>query len=77
LGEGCRRLCRHLAHVTRFTTSALIDGKIGVIAAPDGHLLRALSLKIKNGKITEIEIIGNRRPPRRTGSGSADRLTLS
>src|SRR5215470_11172738 len=48
------------AHVTRFTTSALIDGKIGVLAAPDGHLLRALSLKIKNGKITEIEIIGNR-----------------
>ena len=48
------------AHVTRFTASALIDGKIGVIAAPDGHLLRALSMKIKDGRITEIEIIGDR-----------------
>jgi RNA polymerase sigma factor (sigma-70 family) len=47
------------AHLTRFTTSALIDGKVGVIAAPDGHLFRALNLKIKNGKITEIEIIGD------------------
>jgi len=58
--KGAVAFAATFAHVTRFTTSALIDGKIGVLAAPDGHLLRALSLKIKNGKITEIEIIGNR-----------------
>jgi len=58
--KGAVAFAAPFAHVTRFTTSALIDGKIGVLAAPDGHLLRALSLKIKNGRITEIEIIGNR-----------------
>jgi RNA polymerase sigma factor (sigma-70 family) len=58
--KGAVAFAAAFAHVTRFTTSALIDGKIGVIAAPDGHLLRALSLKIKDGKITEIEIIGDR-----------------
>jgi RNA polymerase sigma-70 factor (ECF subfamily) len=58
--KGAVAFAAAFAHVTRFTTWALIDGKIGVIAAPDGHLLRALNLKIKNGKITEIQIIGNR-----------------
>ena len=47
------------AHLARSTTAALIDGKIGAISAPGGHLVRALNLVIKDGRIAEIEIIGD------------------
>src|ERR671929_199335 len=35
------------------------DGPSGVIVAPQGRLTRALRFTIANGRITEIEIIGN------------------
>lgn len=38
---------------------ALVDGAMGMVFAPRGRLLRALRLTIANGKITEIEIIGD------------------
>jgi len=43
----------------QLTQFALVDGAIGVVVAPKGRLVRALSFKIANGKITEIEVIGN------------------
>jgi hypothetical protein len=46
----------HLAELTR---PALVDGAIGVIVAPRGRLVRALRFTIANGRITEIEVIGN------------------
>ena len=46
-------------HLARLTTPALVDGAIGAVVAPRGRLVRALRFTIANGKITEIEIIGN------------------
>jgi RNA polymerase sigma factor (sigma-70 family) len=46
-------------HLARLTQPALVDGAIGVIVAPRGRLVRALRFTIANGKITEIEVIGD------------------
>ena len=46
-------------HMARLTQPALVDGAIGVVVAPQGRLSRALTFKIANGKITEIEVIGD------------------
>ena len=47
-------------HMAQLTQPALVDGAIGVVVAPRGRLVRALRFTIANGKITAIEIIGNR-----------------
>ena len=46
-------------HMARLTRPALVDGAIGVVVAPQGRLVRALRFTIADGKIAEIEIIGN------------------
>ena len=46
-------------HLATLTQPALVDGAIGVVVAPQGRLVRALRFTIANGKITEMEIIGN------------------
>jgi RNA polymerase sigma-70 factor (ECF subfamily) len=46
-------------HLARLTRPALVDGAIGVVVAPQGRLVRAIRFTIANGKITELEIIGN------------------
>jgi RNA polymerase sigma-70 factor (ECF subfamily) len=46
-------------HLARLTRPALVNGAIGVVVAPQGRLVRALRFTIANGKITEIEVIGN------------------
>jgi len=46
-------------HMARLTQPAMVDGAIGVVVAPQGRLVRALRFTIANGKITEIEVIGN------------------
>ncbi len=46
-------------HMARLTQPALVDGAIGVVVAPHGRLTRALRFTIANGRITEIEVIGN------------------
>lgn len=43
----------------RLARPALVNGAIGVVMAPRGRLFRALRLTIANGKITEIEVIGD------------------
>ena len=45
--------------LARQARPALVDGAVGIVMAPRGRLLRALRLTIANGKITEIEVIGN------------------
>jgi len=40
-------------------TVCLIDGSVGAVWAPNGHLGRALRCAIKDGKITQIEIIAD------------------
>src|SRR5512145_1723245 len=46
-------------HLAQLTRPALVNGAIGVVMAPQGRLARALRFTIANGKITEIEVIGN------------------
>ncbi len=46
-------------HLARLTRLALVDGGIGLVVAPQGRLVRALRFTIADGKITEIEVIGN------------------
>ena len=46
-------------HMARLTQPALVDGAIGVVVAPQGRLVRALRFTIADGRITEIEVIGN------------------
>ena len=41
----------------RFVQPAIIDGSVGAILAPRGHLERAMRLGFANGKIAEVEII--------------------
>ena len=48
-----------IGHLARLTRPALVNGAIGVVVAPQGRLVRALRFTIANGKITEIEVIGN------------------
>jgi len=45
--------------LARLVRPALVNGAIGVVMAPRGRLVRALTFKIANGKITEIEVIGD------------------
>jgi RNA polymerase sigma factor (sigma-70 family) len=46
-------------HLAQLTRPALVNGGIGVVVAPRGKLVRALRFTIANGKITEIDVIGN------------------
>jgi RNA polymerase sigma factor (sigma-70 family) len=46
-------------HLARLTRPALVNGAIGLVVAPQGRLVRALRFTIADGRITEIEIIGN------------------
>jgi len=46
-------------HLVQLTQFALVNGAIGVVVAPGGRLVRALRFTIANGKISEIEVIGN------------------
>jgi RNA polymerase sigma factor (sigma-70 family) len=46
-------------HLARLTQSALVDGAIGVVMAPQGRLVRALRFTIVDGKIAAIDVIGN------------------
>jgi RNA polymerase sigma factor (sigma-70 family) len=46
-------------HLARLVQPALVNGAVGVVMATRGRLTRALTFKIENGKITEIEVISN------------------
>jgi RNA polymerase sigma-70 factor (ECF subfamily) len=46
-------------HLAQLTRPALVDGAIGLVVAPRGRLVRALRFTVENGRITEIEIIGD------------------
>jgi len=46
-------------HLARLARPALVSGTVGLVMAPQGRLFRALRFTIANGKITEIEVIGD------------------
>jgi RNA polymerase sigma-70 factor (ECF subfamily) len=45
------------SRMARFLEPALVNGSVGLVFAPRGRLLRALSFRIDGGKIVEAEII--------------------
>jgi RNA polymerase sigma-70 factor (ECF subfamily) len=47
------------AQAMRFAQPALVDGELGIVLAPHGHLQRVLKLAIANGKIAQVEIIAD------------------
>ena len=47
------------AEAMRFAQPALVDGELGVVLAPGGHLQRVLKVTIASGKIVEVEIIAD------------------
>jgi RNA polymerase sigma-70 factor (ECF subfamily) len=46
-------------HMARLVRPALVNGAVGLVMAPRGQLVRALTFTIANGKIAEIEVIGD------------------
>ena len=46
-------------HLAQLTQLVLVNGAVGVVVPPRGRLVRALQFTIADGKITEIEVIGN------------------
>ena len=47
------------AERSRFTRALLVDGTVGVVMAPGGHLLGVGRLEIRNGRITVMEMIAD------------------
>jgi len=43
----------------RFAQPALVNGEVGVVLAPRGRLLRVLVFKLKDGKIAEVDLVGD------------------
>jgi RNA polymerase sigma-70 factor (ECF subfamily) len=43
----------------RAAQAALINGKVGVVVAPQGRLVMVLDFTIVNGKITQIDVIAD------------------
>ena len=48
-----------LARRSQFAELALVDGTVGVIVAPHGHLVVALTFTIKGNKIAEYDVIAD------------------
>jgi RNA polymerase sigma-70 factor (ECF subfamily) len=48
-----------LSRRLRFVQPALIDGSVGLIHAPRGKLLRALTFTVAGGKVTRVDVIGD------------------
>ncbi len=47
------------SNTVRFARPALVNGAVGVVFAPRGRLLRALSFTIAHGKIAQIDVVAD------------------
>jgi RNA polymerase sigma factor (sigma-70 family) len=47
------------AQGARFAQPALVNGAVGLVVAPRGRLFRALSFTITDGKIVQVDVIGD------------------
>ena len=45
------------AHLSHFAYPVLVNGALGFVAAPDGQPLALASFTVRDGKITEIDIL--------------------
>jgi hypothetical protein len=48
-----------LSRGLRFVQPALINGSVGVILAPRGKLVLALTFTFANDKVTRVEVVGD------------------
>ena len=46
--------------LARLARLALVNGAVGIVMAPRGRMFRVVRLTIANGKITQIEVIGDK-----------------
>ena len=44
----------------RYAQPALIDGDVGLVIAPRGRLFRVLRFTFRDGRISQVEVVGNR-----------------
>jgi ketosteroid isomerase-like protein len=56
--RGAMAVVRQLARRTRFARAVLVNGAVGLVVAPRGHMVLLLRLTIRDGKIVEIEAVG-------------------
>jgi RNA polymerase sigma-70 factor (ECF subfamily) len=47
-----------IARGARAARPALINGAVGLVVAPQGHLIRALCFTVEHGKIARVEVLG-------------------
>ncbi|TMV51268.1 sigma-70 family RNA polymerase sigma factor [Paenibacillus mesophilus] len=57
--RGARAIAKQVSGRAKAAQSALVNGTVGVIAAPRGRLLYVLLFTIKHGKIAEIDLISD------------------
>ena len=48
-----------LRAAARFAQPALVNGAVGIVAAPRGRLFRVLRFSFADGKIARVEVIGD------------------
>ena len=46
------------SHGARFATPVLVDGEVGLVVAPRGRLFRVLRFTMRDGKIAQIDVVG-------------------
>jgi RNA polymerase sigma factor (sigma-70 family) len=57
--RGAMAVVRQLAGRTRFARAVLVNGAVGLVVAPRGHLMLLLHLTIRDGKIAKIEAVSD------------------
>ncbi|WP_409345363.1 sigma-70 family RNA polymerase sigma factor [Paenibacillus sp. MBLB4367] len=57
--RGAIALAKQVSGRAQAAQSALVNGSVGVIAAPRGRLAYVLQFTIRNGKITEVDLISD------------------
>lgn len=57
--RGARALAKQVSGRAQAAQSALVNGSVGVIAAPRGRLLYVIEFTIRHGKIAEIDLISD------------------
>ena len=57
--QAVARKARHLLGRIQFAQPVLVDGAVGLVVAPRGHLVLLLHLTIRGGKIVEIEAVAD------------------
>jgi len=57
---------------SRFAAVALVDGHVGVVVAPRGRLLFALTVTVEDGRITAYDVVADPARLRRVELGVLD-----